>query len=265
LAGWPLNHRVLVRFPDDTSNAQLTDYLLNSLYDCLWNQGEIANIFAVERRSAMREDIYGVLSDLLTEACSITPSAVEKCEYVPMKMMFARAQGFLNLLGIRNFFTERTIVFDNSILDEVLRIPPTLRLNGNIYKKALKLLHPGVFAIPDANTGFVPGKHFVFQHLCTRADAMATKFGLKRTPANAHPAHSACSWPNMGELIRHNPKLRQQLFELLDDENALSPDVFDTKYISDILRLHMAGSRDSTWVLLLLLTFGTWFRRVFSS
>lgn len=264
LAGWPLNHRVLVSIPDDTSNAQLTGYLLNSLYDCLWNHGEIANIFAVEKRSAMREDIYGVLNDLLTEASSIAPSPVEKCEYVPLRMMFARAQHFLNLLGIRNFFTERTIVFDNNILDEVLRIPPTLRLNGYIYKKALKLLQPKLFAIPDANTGLFPGRHFVIQHLRERAEAVATRFGLRRAAISTHPAFSQGSWPNMGELIRHNPKLRQRLFDLLDEENALSPDIFDITYIKNILRLHIAGSRDSTWVLLLLLTFGTWFRRVFS-
>ena len=54
--------------------------------------------------------------------------------------------------------------------------------------------------------------------------------------------------------------LAERMAKTLADPDALPPDLFDSAAVARLLEAHLAGEANHAWLLLLLLTFGTWHR-----
>lgn len=65
----------------------------------------------------------------------------------------------------------------------------------------------------------------------------------------------------MAEMLRHRPALAERVAKTIADFDALPPEIFDAAAITRLLEAHVAGRANHVWLLLLLVTFGTWHRR----
>ena len=261
LGGWPLNRHVLLELGRTPSREALTDAVLATQRDCLWHDPVLRRLFRAKEVGRLEETTRAVLGGILGRAATHAPDPVRQCEFVRMDMLGTRFNAFLNVLSIRHFYEDHIVAFDNAILDQHVGLPPAERLNGDAYTRALRMLDPDIAAVTDANTGLRPGTHYLVEHVNVRFRQARDRIRRRSAAAPADPAASDGSWPRMGELIRHRPSLATRIERVIQDEASLPVDSLDMPALKEVLTDHLEGRIDATWPLLLLLTFGTWYRR----
>lgn len=261
LAGWPLNRHVLLELGGTPSRDALIDAVFATQHDCLWHDPVLRRLFRAKEVARLEETARAVVGGILARAASHAPDAARQCEFVRMDMLATRFNAFLNVLSIRHFYEDHVVAFDNAILDQHLALPPAERVNGDAYMRALRVLDPGIAAVTDANTGVAPGTHYLVEHLAVRFGRARDRVRRRPAAVSEDPAASQGSWPRMGELIRHRPTLAARVSSVVQDESSLPADSFDMPALKEVLTDHVEGRIDATWPLLLLLTFGTWYRR----
>ncbi len=262
LGGWPLHRHVLLPLPPDLAPRPLAQTMLAEHAHFLWGQAPLAEILREPHRSALEGALLDTLEGMLRRHWDHCPDAITRFETASFHMMMGRNHAFLNVLSIRHFFEDRVVATDNALLDATVSTPPRLRLDGLAYREAMRRLAPDLWRIPDGNTGMPPGTHPLVLHARERGRDLRRRLGL---PAGggppSDPTVSERSWPNMPALIRHRPILAERLAKIIADPDALPPDLFDSAAMARLLEAHLAGRANHTWLLLLLLTFGTWHRR----
>lgn len=177
------------------------------------------------------------------------------------RIRFFKHSTFLSVLCTRPFIDERTITFDNDLFDVYLSMPPQFRLKGRVYKKAIKKLAPEFAAIPNSNTGFRADTPIFLEWLLMTGRRALRKFHILPHPHTPHPAFTTGSWPDKSELIRSNEKLKKLVWDTIHNEECINPEIFNTKNIENMFFAHLEGREDFTNTLLLLLTFGTWYKK----
>lgn len=173
----------------------------------------------------------------------------------------SRSVAFLFEKSIRSFINERSIVFDNNLLDLHLKMPFDFRSTSKIWVKALAKLDPRIAAIPDANTGYSP---FIPEYLewgLAVSRSIANKLHLLRSCQLPHPTYAQGSWPNWAELIRHNEKMKKLISNTFRDSECLDPSIFNIQRIEEMFKGHLNGKDKYTIFLYLLLTFGKWHKK----
>jgi asparagine synthase (glutamine-hydrolysing) len=215
-------------------------------------------LFNSPYKFAFNDTVLSSTGDMLKEVTSRDPQNL--IEY-PMANSFRSISGYLMVLAVRSYMGQRSIVFDNDLLEVSLSIPPGLRANGRVFKKALKMLSPELAAIPNANTGLRADLPVWPEWLWVNGKKALQEIGVLRRPQLPHPAYTNGSWPNMPELIRHNDKLKGLLEETLHDPECIDPDLFNVKAIDSVFEKHMARESNFMELLFLLLTFGRWHKK----
>ena len=261
LLGWTVNKHDIDPLPEGLSPADFADAILGRGPLALGDDSLSLRVFQPGVRAVMRDRLRAAVAGVLAETAPRVPGAVQWYESLRMNMMSVRFPHFLNVLSIRHFFRDRTPSFDNALLDQYLRIPPRLRNDSYIYRRALKLLAPEMLAIPDANTGLRPDTPYLIEHLHHRARLLGERVGLWHPARLPEPTFTDRSWPNMAEVIRQRPALHRRIAEVIEDPAALSPDLFDRETLRELLNAHLDRRADYTDRLFLLLTFGLWHRR----
>lgn len=257
LLGWPVNRHQLVDPGARPSRVTLVDVVLHTQGDSLWGHPVLPRLFRAPEFARLEESVRGVVGGILEHAETQAPDPTRRCEFVRMYMLATRFNAFLNVLSIRHFYRDYTVAFDNAVLERHLDLPSALRLDGIVYKRALHLLDPTIASVPDANTGLPPRTHYLVEHARTRARLAASRVS-GRLAGNL--AASQGSWPRMDELIRR-PSLAGRIADVIGDDAALPGDLLDIGGLKGVLADHLAGRADATWLLLLTLSFGTWYRR----
>ena len=264
LGGWSLNRHALLEIDPAISRDALTEIALQTTGNSLWGHPATRRLVPAGSRQAFDDDVRAVVGGLLERARDHAPTPIQRCEYLRMNMMATRFGAFLNVLSIRHFYRDCTVALDNEILDQHLCIPPRLRLDARVYKGALGRLDARLARIPDANTGFAPGTHYLVEYLGQRAEGALRRLGLRRESPPPDPAYTQGSWPNMGELIRRRPALSTRLAETFADDAAVPGDLFDAPYLQGLLADHLARRVNATWPLLVVATLSTWLRDTLS-
>jgi hypothetical protein len=170
--------------------------------------------------------------------------------------------------SLRMFMTERSLVFQNEVIDLHLRMPLEVRCDSTVWMKAVERLAPRVAAVANANTGHSPFMPMALASGLDAAGELAQRLpGLRRLarraagPAAAAPGASPISWPRFDWLVRNNAELRRRVVETLSDPLALPPEIFDLGQVDTLLQDHLANRGGHRLILFTLLTFGLWNRR----
>lgn len=187
-----------------------------------------------------------------------TQDAHNMIEY-PAASSFRSLSAYLFVLTVRSYMGQRSIVFDNDLLEVSLSIPPRFKTGGRVLRKALKMLSPELAAIPNANTGLRANMPVWPEWLLLRGRGVLRKIGVLSRPQLPHPAYTNGSWSNMAELIRHNEKLERLIGETLRDPECIDPSLFNIEAIDSIFEKHINREESFTDLLFLLLTFGQWY------
>jgi hypothetical protein len=261
LRGWPLQRHDLLPLPNALPPRALAETALAEHAHFLWSHAPLGEILRDPHRRALGGELRDILESLLRAHWDDCPDSTTRFEAVSFHMMFGRFPAYLNVLSIRHFFEDRVLAVDNALLDAIVATPPRLRLDGLAYRAALRRLAPDLWRIPDGNVGMRPGTHHLVLYARDRARELRRRAGLYRPPSLPDPAFTERSWPNMAEMIRHRTALAERMAKTLADPDALPPDLFDSAAVARLLEAHLAGEANHAWLLLLLLTFGTWHRR----
>jgi len=206
-------------------------------------------------------------SVLLDSVNNILNEAETNCTNIYDKFIWfdthyqSRSRAFLFEKSIRSFINERSIVFDNNLLDLHLKMPVDLRSTSKIWKKALVKLNPKIAAISDANTGYSIFIPEYLEWVSTVSRRIASKLHLLGSRQLPHPTYTQGSWPNFSELIRHNEKIKKLISDTLRDPECLHPNIFDIQRVEEMFKEHLNGEDEYTEFLFLLLTFGKWYKK----
>ncbi len=167
-----------------------------------------------------------------------------------------RYASFLNVSCIRPFVDEMLVTIDPLLLDVYLRMPPEVRINDRIWKKALIKLNAKIGNVPDAKTGFSPllPKFLEYGIVLSRKLAHKINYNIlnKINPKQRKESSFA-------ELIRYNKKFREEIYNIINDPKAINPEIFDVENINKMFKLHVNGKENhNTAFFIALITFGKW-------
>ena len=155
-----------------------------------------------------------------------------------------------------SYIDERTVAFDNDLLDIYLETPIKLRMGGKIFKKAIRKIDPKIAAILNANTSLPPTTPVLLEWTIMMAKSIFRKMVTNKKHSLMNPTYTQGSWPNFAELVRRNKKLKKIIENTIKDPECLNPSIFNIPRIKEMLREHLIGKNDYIEFLFLLLTFG---------
>lgn len=183
--------------------------------------------------------------------------------------VFARSRytGYLFLLSMRPYVAERSVLFDNQVIDLHLQVPLELRADDRLWLRAMSILDPRVARVANANTGHRPDAppwalagrkrvNAVVQRL-----PLLWRIGRDRAAGPQGAGGSPRSWPRFDWMIRHNPRLRSMITDTLSDPEALPPSLFQADRVGALLADHLSGRGYHRELLFALLTLGWWHRK----
>lgn len=215
-------------------------------------------LFEENFSNSFNKNIIQSIKEILKEKDSYDLNAHNAWDYFILHSLFKHFT-FLNFLCVRHYMDERTVLFDNDLFNLYLSMPPKLRLNGRIYKKALRLMSPELAAIPNANTGLKVDTPIFWEWIFSLTKKMRQRFHRLYDSKLLHLTEG--SWPDMGELIRNNEKLKKLIEETLNDPRCVDPALFNSNTIDYIYEAHLNRKGNYADLLFLLLTFGRWYKK----
>jgi len=170
---------------------------------------------------------------------------------------------------LRPYMTERSLVFQNEVIDLHLRMPVEVRADDRLWLKTLNRMNRNIAHVINANTGYSPfmpaaivsgieaGRE-LSQHL-----PILWRLGRKSTQSAGQSVKglSPHSWSRFDWMVRNNPRLRELVTDTLRDPEALPPEIFDPTQINKVLEDHLAKRGHHRTLLFTLLTFGKWHKK----
>mgnify|MGYP005852000667 FL=1 len=164
---------------------------------------------------------------------------------------------YFHVIHNRAYMDERTVSFDNGLVDLALSMPTSLKIAGRLIKGVLPRISLRAALVTNANTGLPAATPPWLESFLLALEPTGRKWVFRPEPP-PHPAFTTGSWPNYPELIRHNQKLSHLMLATIEEEECLDSRVFNLDRVREIFFDHMDGGKDYSEMLFLLLTFGRW-------
>ena len=159
----------------------------------------------------------------------------------------------------RNSLEFRTPFLDNDLIDFILTVPTTFKINKHLYKKMILTTFPQLADIPYQATGLpldatkfsIKTYFLLFKKIMYKINRTTFKFEFLINPKG---------YADYNEWIRKNRKLKEYIINILLDKKTLERPYFDQKHIKEILDAHMSGEKNYSELIGRLLTFELWNR-----
>ncbi|MBN2027616.1 MAG: hypothetical protein JW854_12740 [Actinobacteria bacterium] len=163
---------------------------------------------------------------------------------------------------LRQYFPERWVAVDNSLVDIALTTPPETRFDSRLIRRALELIDPRMTRIPNSNT-FLPiragsllnATHrlpvYLYDHLYVPVAARTWHKNLPRWMMTTGP------WHSLGYFWRDGP-IAAHLEELLCDQGAMRDGVIDAAAVKGYIDRFRRGEVRSAHPLERVITFLEW-------
>lgn len=259
LLGIPLGSRL-----DPTLNTENLPYRMYCRAYSL--QGRYPGLFAPGIADRLEEAIVDSARHLIADASQHCTNVYDQLLWSDV---FARARypSYIFLPSLRPYIIERSVLFNNKVIDLHLKIPVELRSDNRLWLKAMARLDRNVAHVANANTGHSP-----FMPAAIRSGIEVGRKMMERLPLlwrlaskagerEPGPGLSPISWSRFDWLIRNNVKLRQMIVNTLNDPEALPPHIFDLRRVNGILDEHLNNRGQHRTILFALLTFGRWHKK----
>jgi asparagine synthase (glutamine-hydrolysing) len=155
-------------------------------------------------------------------------------------------------------------LYDNSLMDTILKIPPEYRYRHKFYLDFFRRTFPTLSAVPYLTTGISLRYPICVQLLCSRW--MEYYRGGMRRALNLFKKITRVSIedksgkPDLDEWIRSKSEIRTYIEQILLDEKALCKKFFNERYIKEIIERHMSYERDYNPQIFILLSFELFLR-----
>ncbi len=241
---------------ESLSEKKLVPAIFNKLLYSVWdkNPGQLfSKVFCEDFESTINKSVQTIVDDSQYHA----KDCHNRFDYFVFYFLFKHFT-YLNELCIRPYIEERRVVLDIDLFDLYLEMPPDLRFNGRILKKALEKMDLKIAAIPNANTGVSP----TIPEYREWGTQMGRKFINKfRRSSLTDSTNTQGSWPNRSELIRKNNELKRIIWDVIHDDRCIDPAIFNKSILVDMFEKHLNYQEDFTWFFYLIPTFGKWYKK----
>jgi asparagine synthase (glutamine-hydrolysing) len=237
----------------DSKSIIFEEHLLNDLEDIkkLFNPFyiNIENIeYSLERTL---EELKRISNEDMVTCCSIWDYKHRQNKYT----MFA-------VFKYGEFFKYSTPFLDNELIDFMLKIPPELRFNENLYIQMLLKKYPELFKLPTKT------------NLGLKLDAGRVSLLLRRAVLSLKIKANKISnmlirrnifldkmknYINYDELLRRNKEYREYIRSVVD--KIKEREYFNKDYIEEIWRLQIRGKKNYAMLFGLLVTFELFLER----
>jgi asparagine synthase (glutamine-hydrolysing) len=209
-----------------------------------------------KEKKKIKESIYSSVEKILKEGRDCCNDNYDLWEYLVMHNL-SRHYTSLNISSIRTFAEERTIAFDNQLLDFYLSLPAESRLNKKIFVDAIKLLDGRLYKIRNANTNFnIYDSDFALTAKLS-ANKILRKFGFK---VILPPEQRERSWPVKSDIISENNKIREAAKNLLNSLALEELGFLDMNKVRFYLEKHFERGTDHSDLILTLITIDTFIK-----
>ncbi|PAE25791.1 asparagine synthase-related protein [Bacillus sp. 7894-2] len=232
-------------------NVNTTNLLLNNFPRKVKG---VDKIFNKQNRETINNELSKSIKEMLISnfgSESIDPQ--EAVDYIACDS-YGRYCSHLNQLCINDKINYRTI-FDNRIIDLLLKVPIKYRSNGYLLKKSILKLDKKLGDIPLSGSRVKMKRssyvHWFFTNL--------TNSFYKILKTNSYKAKNS-SWPNYAKLIIENKKIQSEILSVIKNKEIISDEIFDRKYILTLFNDHLEGKKNNERILFQILTFGQWFK-----
>jgi len=159
---------------------------------------------------------------------------------------------------------EASPLYDNSLMDTVLKIPPEYRYRHKFYLDFFRRTFPALSHVPYLKTGVSLWYPICIQLLCSRwmeyyRDVMRRALNLFKKITGVSIENKSGN-PDVAEWIRSKSEIRTYIEQILLDENALCKKFLNESYIREIIERHMSYDRDYNPQIFILLSFELFLR-----
>ena len=166
---------------------------------------------------------------------------------------------YLNLLSAGSLAEQRTVAFDNDILDIYYSAPAKLRHGTQLLAETIKQLDPRLLKVRNANTNLRPDLSPVKLTVSSWIRGTRRRVGAGGS-LRPDPSTSDRSWPTESEIIRNSEALISRVSTLKKAEGLASLDIFDEHKIGRIAGDFNSGNNSLAPALLSLITIDEFIR-----
>lgn len=216
-------------------------------------------LFRPERAPEMEEAVRNSVEETLAEAAEHSDDVYDRFIWADT-WYHSKYPSFLFEASIRPFIGDRSIVFHNHVLDLFLRMPSRYRGSSRVWARAVARLHPGIAAVPDANTDQPMLRDPRAVAAVTLGRSVLRRLGMTRS-RRLPSGQAERSWPRFQDHIRHHGRLQARIEAVLASPEALDPSLFDVDRAQAMYREHQEHRGEWRNFLFLLLTYGIWNQR----
>jgi hypothetical protein len=160
---------------------------------------------------------------------------------------------YLNLLSAGTLAEQRTVAFDNDILDIYYSTPAKIRHGTQLLAETIKQLDPRLLKVRNANTNLRSDLSPVKLTVSSWIRGARRRVGAGSS-LRPDPSSSDRSWPSESEIIRNSEVLSSRVSTLRKAEGLASLDIFDEHKIGRIADDFTWGNNSLAPALLTLIT-----------
>lgn len=207
-------------------------------------ENEIESIMRPEAAARCREAFRDAIREELAHVTRMAGTVPDTWEMMQFRSVH-RVPYFTNLTCLREFTHTRNVIFDNRLYDLYFRIPAHIRRSGDVVRSALWCRNRRLGAMLDGNSWlptFLPSwLHRLSRKGRRRVSAVRSRW-YRVTGSGGFRSHG--SWPQVGRLWVHHPKLRGLMDELVSDGAYLMEDLFGIEHVRRMWEDHKSGRAD---------------------
>jgi asparagine synthetase B (glutamine-hydrolysing) len=167
---------------------------------------------------------------------------------------------------MKPFAEVRNLMFDNSMIDLLLRVPAELKTRGLLHRRILKALDSGLLFIANSNFWLPPIVPDGMNRLASKirpvlgkARRRLIRMGKRKT---GPIVKTEGSWHMAHEWYRKDSKYKDFIQRILFDDNAIPGEILDKKAIETHWREFQAGDLSKTFMVDTLLALGLLLQRI---
>ena len=201
-----------------------------------------------EAKDRLRADLDSVLEPV----AGSTSDLYDKWDYLTTSAP-GRHYTYLNLLSAGSLAEQRSIAFDNDILDMYYSTPVNIRHGTTLLAETIRNLNPGLLAVRNANTNLRPDLSPMKLTISSWTRGASRRVGLGGSVRSA-PAVEDRSWPDSAEIIRQSHSLQDRVDGLRNSPHLESLGVFDQLKLGEVIDTFHSGNGSVSPALLTLVT-----------